>query len=261
MNAIVLAASTLLALQGTQTTPTTGSSNSAAELLGLVIERYHQARTITGTIVNTQTADGVRPITINTSFQFRRPAHLYIQQTTPDARRLPPGRWVVTSDGDEFSYSRPFNPSEPDNPLLRISEKVIVRGEILQVGDIVLAARNGLGDRQCPILDLVCAKTEMLQYLRGTWKSITEGPEEVYKGQKCRVIEGQYAANPALLPTGTYKIFINSGFDVVRYEVTEKFGALDPETKRQMEIAYTLAWDANLTLNGPVQEKLFTVVK
>jgi len=261
MNAIVLAAATLISLQGAQSTTPAGSSGTAAELLGLVIERYHNARTISGTIVNTQSADGVRPLTINTSFQFRRPAHLFIQQTTPDARRLPPGKWIITSDGDEFSYSRPFNPAEPDNPLLRISEKVIVRGEILQVGDILLAARTGLGDRQCPILDIVCSNTDALKFLRGTWKSMTEAPEQVFKGQKCRVIEGQYAANPALLPTGTYKIFISQGFDLVHYEITEKFGALDPDSKRQMEISYTLAWDANLTINGPVQEKLFTVLK
>ncbi len=261
MNAFALLAISVASLSGGQQSQTSGGANSASELLTLVLERYYNARTISGTIVNTQSADGVRPLTISTSFQLRRPAHLFIQQSSSDSRRMPPGKWVVTSDGDEFSYSRPYNPSEPDNPLLRIVEKVIVRGEILQVGEILLAARSGLGDRQCPILDIAFSHPDALKYLRGTWKSMTEGPEQLFKGQKCRVIEGQHATNPALLPTGTYKIFINSNFEVVRYEITEKFGALDPETKRQMEISYTLAWDANLTINGPVQEKLFTVVK
>lgn len=261
MNAIALLAISVASISGGQLTQTSSGASTAGELLSLVLERYHGARTITGTIVNTQSADGVRPISISTTVQLRRPAHLFIQQLSSDSRRMPPGKWVVTSDGDEFSYSRPYNPAEPENPLFRIVEKVIVRGEILQVGEILLAARTGLGDRQCPILDIAFSHPDALKYLRGTWKSMGEGPEQLYKGQKCRVIEGQHATNPALLPTGTYKIFINPAFDVVRYEITEKFGAFDPETKRQMEIAYTLAWDANLTINGPVQEKLFTVVK
>src|SRR5205823_3210391 len=92
-----------LALSAVLTSGT--QSTTAGQLITKMLGYYHDANTLTGTIVLTAT-DGAGTANLNTRVQFEKPSKLFIEQTLGGRN---PQSWYVTSDGVNFTYSSPDN--------------------------------------------------------------------------------------------------------------------------------------------------------
>lgn len=224
-----------------------------AAVISKMMKHYAEAPSVAGESEWKQEARGTA-ISIRTRFQIQRPSRIYIYQESPTVGKR---RWLVTSDGQEFSY-----PAETvDRVDLRLTERVILQNEILNCGQILIASRRGLGDPLNPFIELACASRTGLRVLTQQWIGFKDVGQGTVNGQAVRVITGAYKPDPLLQPTGTYTLAINSKFELVRYETKETIGVPAGQGQQNQSVEVTTSWTGSAEVDGKIDETLFKVVK
>jgi hypothetical protein len=224
---------------------------SPAALVSKMIARYAEAKTVVGTITFVNSASG-RSVRIDTQLQLERPSRLFLRQATASQ---PPQTWLVTSDGEFFSYDRPEG-------LLgraqRLIEPVKAGDQLLKVADIYSAAGGSLADRSPP-LDLAIGRLVDLQALRNSWATLEYKGRTTFRGATVHVVAGQHRDAVELPASGTFEMLIGDDGDLLRY--THRNIVAAPREYNVAPIEVTAVWDADLKVNGPVDPNLFRVVR
>lgn len=234
----------------------------AAALVGKMLARYDGAKTLTGTIRFTQTANNVS-IVIDTAIQYEKPSKLFIRQ---ERRSSEPRIFLVTSDGQHFSYDLPEDRVAAQGE--RLIEPVKQLGRDLDIRQIYAAASRSLGDRSAP-LDIAIARTEDLRFIRNQWATVDFAPSQPDTG--LRVVTGNWRLNATAPASGQYEMWITEEGELKRYQQSE---IIQPETTVLDEkfrprplglnagpIQIVSIWDVNLQVDGKPDNALFKVVR
>lgn len=230
--------------------PSEQAAPTPAELVSKAMSRYYSAKTIKGTITLTQTAKGASGQLV-TDLQIEGPAKFYLrQQKAYEERRT----WLVTSDGKWFSYEAPEGFGRQN--VGRLVEPINLKGKTLSYRDVYQAALLSIGDRSA-MLDLIVGRREDLEYLRDHWVGLKLAGMTQLDGEDVYVISGGWLESGAKQPSGRFQLLINKDGDVRQYTIDEAVG-LD-KAGAQREIVRS-DWRVEVTVNGPVDPKLFKVV-
>ena len=229
------------------------------QLIEKMLLRYYNAKTVTGKIRLTVNAEG-NSASLDTAVQYERPAKLYIFQQKDVANPEPgqPWKWLVTSDGNSFSYNVP-NDRYPSAPTLRLAEPVMnPRLKFTHdIGTIYAASSKSIGDRSTPLDIAIAAKTD-LAYRRGQWVNYAAIGEKEIGGQHAFLVGGSYrqaAGGPVM---GTYQMAITAEGDLLQYVEKSRFAIGNGGGTREVWI--TSQWDVALAVNGAVNASLFKVI-
>ena len=227
---------------------------SPSKVLSKMFERYKEAQTISGSSEWRQEARGVS-IGVRTRFQLQRPSRLYIEQVS---NTYGAGKWLVTSDGQYFSYQ---GPKIMNGQAQRFRETVIVNKNVLTVGDILHASRKGLGDPHNPFVELSCFFRTGIIVLKNSWYTVEAGRIVELNGQKARIIKGAFQPEPQLAPTGTYAIYVNDKYELLKYETRETLGIPTGKGNTTEQIEVLTSWQGTTELDGKIDPTLFKVVE
>ncbi len=246
---------TLLALTAVATAPTAAQAPTAASIIGRMFQRYADAKTLSGTIRFTQAANGMT-LVIETDIQHEKPSKLYLRQTRkegPDARA-----WLVTSDGVRFTYDKPEGTRFTiPGKTVRLMEAVAPEGEPpLLVSSIYGAAGGSIADKS-PILNVVLGGNEHLRFVLGQWAGLKYQGKTQVRGIVAHLIKGQWRQNPAVAPTGEFEMYISEQGEFLRYGQRETVAP--PPQVKVPPISIVSVWEADLKVDGPVNQALFKV--
>lgn len=194
---------------------------SPSQLLTRMMARYHDAKTLGGTITTRVTWENNR-LEVDTTLWFERPGKLYLKQAT----NLGP-RYLVTADGQEFSYDKPLSGRledlEKGGRLLEAQG-----GRTLQ--EVYAIASLSIAERSTP-LDLAIARLPDLRMLRDQWATVEDGGTADLEGEACRRIVGDWTSNPEYGVLGRYEMLVGPEADLRRFRVVgpnpEGKGAVD----------------------------------
>lgn len=225
-----------------------------AKLISQVLLHYATAQSLVGVIQLTVKARGQSQVT-TTDFQYQRPQKLYINQSRPNPKG---GTWIVTSDGNLFSYPTPdimarfrgqrmveqVNPS--DRQKLDIAK---MYGVTLQV----------LPDFSAPMSIAISWNDELKRILK-RWLTMKYFGEGEIGNQKVYRIGGDYSEFYAEPATGKYEIDVTPDDNILRYSIVEYVGIPDPTKIKQPPIKVTETWLCNLQINAKPDDKLFKVL-
>jgi outer membrane lipoprotein-sorting protein len=262
----MLTAIAALALMGQE--PAANQVNPA-ELVSKMLAYYHDARTLTGSIVMTQKV-GNEGGTIKTFLQFEHPNHLYIYQrkSTGDLRA-----WTVLSNGKLFAYNSPGLTWEtPGKRLVEaqvverpVETKVLANGDTvvtkrekvqLSLRDVYAAAAAGLGDRSTP-LDIAISRRADLEYLRAQWKTVEYKGTTAYEGKDVHVVMGVWRPYGTADPEGQFRMLLTTEGELKHFARSQ---TVRPQGAPQaLEVVTT--WDVSLVKNGKPDPKLWESVK
>jgi len=217
-----------------------------SELLG----RYNSAVTIKGGIKFTQSYKGASVVT-ETTLQFEKPSKLFAKQV-----RTGEVPWLVTSDGNLFSYSAP--PLADVQRTKRLIEPVDQLGKLLTIRDIYGAGLSRILDRSAP-LEIAIGRIEDLKLIRNQWASmeLLEGGD----GKGNRLIVGKWREDAGSTPAGNYEMVITPAGDLIRYTVKEMRGFTGPDGKPMAPDLLVSDWQVALQIDATVDPALFTVVR
>ncbi len=235
---------------------------SPSSLITKMFAKYAGAETMLGKIRLTQTA-GQASVTIDTEVQYAKPAKLYIKQSKSGSQ---PKMWLVTSDGNQFSYDRPEGLPVGINPP-RFVENVHVKDEVIDLKvqrdirltnqDIYVAARKSLGDRNLA-LDVVIGRTDDLRELAGQWAKFGNYGKVKINDVQVNKIGGDYIGIYGQPASGTFELYITDDGDLIRYVTRQKM-KFPEATQETFEIVST--WDSVLLVNAKVNPQFFEVVR
>lgn len=237
---------TLALLAGAQAAPT------PAQLISDVFAKYHAAQKISGQIVLTQSI-GQQSGALVTTLQLERPGKLYIRQVRQTAN---PVQWLVTCDGNTFSYDEPLPAELRKQRLvenLRVWDAKAKKFNPLTLKDAYAAAVKSLGDRSAP-LDIAIARVEDLRAMRLQWSKLKYEGLVDRGDQKAHLVTGdwhEYGDAPA---TGTFRMVISEGRELLQYAVAE------PVSVSGVVQTVVSTWNVNLKLDGEVDQSLFKVI-
>jgi outer membrane lipoprotein-sorting protein len=243
-----LVACTFVLAQETQEEP---AKPSAAQIVSQMIAKYHKADSLSGTIEMRQRL-GDKSVGIDTYIQFERPSKLYIHQKMVGGGNR---EWVVSSDGELFSYEVP-----EDQPFARkgsrLVENVVISGVVLTVRDIYGAAIRSLGDRST-VLDLLIGRTSDLQMRRAQWISLLYGDMVEFEGKKVHRIAGDWRLNERVQDVGRFEMLISPEFDLKRMVIQERLAASDASNP----VFITTEWNMNIRVGSPGNPTLYRLVR
>lgn len=236
-----------------------GQGPTAKQLVEKMLNRYYDAKTLTGDIKLT-VATNAGSASMSTKLQFEKPAKLYILQQKLVANPDPdqPSRWLVTSDGNMFSYSVP-NDKFYSAPGLRLVEPVVnTRANVtLDYRLIYKAAAKSLGDRSMP-LDIAIAFNKDLLYRRNQWATMSVTGQKDFGGKTAYLVSGDYRDYLGAQVTGKYQMAITEDGDLLQYAEDTHIAVGEGANTQTVEVTNT--WDVSLKVNAPVDQALFKVI-
>jgi len=219
----------------------------APALVGKMLAYYNDAKSITGRISLTQSANGVSG-TVETFLQFELPAKLYIRQQKSIADHKV---YLVVSNGKTFGYDSPIGDGK------RLFEKVSPAPEFsLNVRQIYAAVTAGLADR-CMPLDVAIGRTEDLVFLRNQWLSVRYQGTTQFGSEEVHVVNGEWRPYGTAKPEGEYRMYITDEGELRQFALSQTVqpaGAAQP-------ISTLSVWNVKLTKNGKPDPALWAVVK
>lgn len=228
----------------------------AKKLIEKMLARYHDAKTLTGTIKLTVTAAG-GSAKMDTALQFERPAKFYLSQQKNVANPDPetPSKWLVTSDGQMFSYNIP-NDQYESAPGLRLGEPVFnTRTKTTHtIATIYGASSKSIGDRSMP-LDVAVGGQPDLLYRIGQWQTRSVKGKKMIGDISTYLVSGSYRPYASAEPVGTYQMAISEEGDLLQY-VEEQYVAVDGRDPVKVHSQ----WDVQLKVDGKVDPTLFKVI-
>ncbi len=225
---------------------------SPAALITKMFDTYYYAQTISGKIHYTISAP-VGSATLDTDVQIERPGKLYIRQFKPTGDKKV---WIVTADGTSVSYGAPRDTPVPDN--MRLQEKVGPMYPLKDLRDAYAAASSSIEDRSVP-LDVAVGKTTDLDHIRYQFKSLKNEGKTQVDGKTAYVIGGDWKEYGDAPVSGKFQMVVSETGELYRYVVRRVLAVSEAKNVPPQPITQT--WDVNLTVNGPVNEDLFTIVK
>ena len=240
--------SLLVGLQGPAVEPPSGEP-SAGPLISKMFARYAAAKSLAGDINMSQTADG-HTVAVRTELQYQEPGKVFIRQTRKSSQ---PRAWLVTSDGVHFSYDRPQGVLGLKNRFLDAVES---RQGPMSVRDIYLAVSLSLGDKSAP-LDIAFGRVEDLRVIKALWGNLTVAGQTDFNGKKVNLVHGGFRESFGGPLIGSLELLISDTGDLVRMKTVQTlvYGNVT------QPITVGTFWDVNLTVDGEVNDALFTVVK
>jgi|GEM_PF-851230 len=243
-------------------------TNPAAELVSKMLAYYAEAKSMTGTITLTATANGQGNAQLVTTLQYELPSKLYISQVNGGPHLM---RWLVTSDGKSFSYDRPDN--LPLAPRQRLVEPVYqaIPTELNKDGTYVhrnytvkeiyaVVARDSLGDRSVP-LDIAIGRRDNLAHDDLTWMTVESGGKTTLNGVQANIVNGKWRefgneATDLNHAPGNYQMVITDEGRLLQYTISYLVGDL-----KGVQAMLRETWDVDLTVNGKPDERLFQLVR
>ena len=230
------------------------SQPDGAVLVSKMIARYHAAKIISGDFTSSITI-GEDKATITTKLQLERPNKLFLRQAVNPGNRT----FIVTSDGKEFSYSKPFDaPNTDEHHSARLLEDV--RPDT-GLGDIVRAAAQSIAERSA-VLDLLVSDIQDLQFLKGQWQSVENTGKVDLNGEQVYRVVGKWRLNNKTESTANYGMFITEDGDLKKYVIDGNFQVDNADPKAPfLTVHVSREFSVNVSIDGDVDSKLFTVVK
>lgn len=229
---------------------------TAKDLIEKMLAKYHAAKTLTGQVKLTVSAEG-GSASLSSTLQYERPNKLYLYQQklsgTPDPES--PSKWLITSDGNLFSYNIP-NDKFLASPGVRLVEPVQNARARTQhtIATIYAAAGKSLGDRSMP-LDIAIGGREDLIFRIGQWATrAVIGTKEV-SGKTGYIVGGDYRAYSGSPVLGKFQITVTAEGDLLQY-VEEQHVAVEGRDK----VKVVSQWDVQFAVDGKVDPALFKVV-
>ncbi len=222
-----------------------------------MLARYHAAKTLTGTIkLTVSTKEG--SAALDTTLQYERPNKLYIFQRKRVANPDPesPSQWLVTSDGNMFSYNVP-NDRFHAAPTLRLVEPVNNQRVKIEhdIASIYHAASKSIGDRSMP-LDVAIAGKDDLLYRVGQWASrALQGTKEI-AGKTAFLVGGDFRPYNGTDVIGTYQMAITADGELLNYMEKQHVGV----EGRPNPVEVISNWEVRLQIDGQVNQGLFKVI-
>lgn len=242
-----------------------------AQLISKMFAYYYDAKSMAGKIKFTQAFQN-RVATVDTQFQFEWPAKVYIKQnmTGPAGQ----DRWLVTGDGEGFSYDSPrivaekqptrlYEPVQYIPPAPKYKQDLVLpKPAPHDVRTIYRAVCLTVGDRSLP-LDLAFGRKEDLSYMRGQLATLRYKGEDELNGVKCHVVNGIWKDHPGTdEERGKYELWITEGGELKRFSRSEfvSFKAEQKATAPVIEGEIISVWDVNITKDSGIDPALFKVV-
>ena len=229
-----------------------------AALLGKMFARYAEANALSGRVNYRQvgTANGQSAeLTVTTEFAILRPAQLRIVQSSSKHKQK---KFVVTSDGNEFTYDVPDLEAGPN---LRLSQPAVDPAGAPNVGRLLAFSRASLPDSRSPFLAVACGAVWDLKNLQGQWASLQSGGPGDVNGVACHIVKGKWRQAASQSPTGTFAAWITPEGDLLKYSTEEKLDFND-ENKKPLGTATILSeWTGTVTLNPVIADGTFKVVR
>lgn len=237
--------------QGTATQ--SQASPTAGELVSKCLARYFGAKTISGTIIHTVQAMG-KSQAITTTIIAERPSKLFLQQvrTDPEAKS-----WLVTSDGQRFTYPEPAGIVLSSNSAGRLVEPVIdLKKHAQTVNEILQASSSSIGDVSDPLL-MVLGWTGAQKALLSRWKTLKIERVDMLDGKRAYTVGGLYVNPAAGGETGQYHMVIDEDGNLLASELDVYFQPSgDPKAT---PVLVKQLWKCTIAIDGKVDEAKFTV--
>jgi hypothetical protein len=222
---------------------------TAGEVVSNLLTRYNAAVSVVGNIKFVQSYKGVS-VTTDTALQYEKPSKLYAKQVRPGE-----DPWLVTSDGQLFSYSAPLLGGFQKGK--RLIERVDQLGKLLTVREIYGASLARILDRSAP-MEIAIGRLEDLRLIRNQWASMQLGEPDP-KGNK--VVTGKWREDGGSTPSGTYEMLVSPEGDLLRYTIKEMRGFRGPDGKQIPPDLLVSDWQVTLKIDAPVDPALFSVVR
>lgn len=244
LTALIAAA---VVVQGSQAQAAPGPK--PAELISKMLARYAEAKSLTGKIEYSQTA-GQTSVKGQTELQYLRPDKLYVQQVFNSWRGKETYR--IVSDGKRFVYNLPERLREPGH-YDELTERVQQQGRNLEVRDMYGIGASGLFDKSVP-LDIAIGRIDDLKIFRAQLATVNYLGQEKIDGQEAFLIGGEWKQYAEAAVSGSYKMAITDGGDLLAYSIKETVAQADAKLPPTDVVT---SWKVMLTVNGNPDERLF----
>ena len=226
----------------------------AGAIVSKVFEKYWNARTLMGTIVQTS-SDGGGALKITTKVTFERPGHILVQQDYVGKNGLP---LSLVSDGKKFAYDPPWNmPGIKIKPKERLMEPALIerpgqQNKILAIGDMYHAAHVSL--MPSTVLDLAIAYRDHLSdFVINVGTTKLEGVVSYQGKQAYRIVGVWQAYKGAVDVQARYELLVSTGFDLLRFQLTQ------PYLIQGKTVLVTTVETADLKIDVPIDRSIFVV--
>jgi len=225
-----------------------------AGLISKMMSNYASCTEMSGKIVLTVKVENLTQVT-TTNFQFERPSKLYIYQTREDPEG---GTWIVTSDGQTFSYPAPSN--FLTNKGQRLFEPVSAPGQLpMNIQKIYAACKDSLVDFSVP-MSISISWLDELRRIKARWLSMSLAGTGIIDDQNCYRITGDYSDSYGPPAMGQFELDINDNSEIVKYAESEFVGAPSSVKTKSAPVKVVATWDCDLKPNSKVDETLFKVL-
>jgi hypothetical protein len=251
---ITLAIAMLIGIQGPQQDSNGSQKESPSKIMSRMFAHYAEANSVVGTIRMTQSAQG-KAVHTQTELQFERPSKIFLRQVRDGLK----GRqWLLTSDGNTFSYNRP---DDEDYGRDRYVEYVTQHNKALTISEEMLAAYKSLGDVN-PILESTVASKEWLTRLTQQWATLVYHGRATVNGKDVAEVTGEYRDTNLVKVSGTFSAYVTDEGELVRYQLKQIMQVGNPTNPREtIPVEVVTTWDSDLKLNGRTDPTLYRVVK
>ena len=248
INALIALAT--LAVSPQATTP------SGGQVISTMFARYSGVTSLTGTIkllAQAKASTGSVQEEVDTVVQYDHPNKLYIRQdrSAPHANT-----WIVSSDGDHFSYNFPEGPARHAAHSKRLIEPV----NDMDCAKIYAAASLSLGDKSFP-LSIGISWTDELRRIAADWPTHDLAGEVDVNGLKVWKVVGKFCEVPGGPRVGDYYLLISKQGDLLEYATQQQIAS---PTRTGVDTYHpttlTQTWQVNLEPNGKPIPSLFTLV-
>lgn len=233
---------------------------TAKDLIQKMLVTYHEAKTLTGSVHLTVSAQGAGSASLNTNIQYERPSKLYLFQKKQVSNPEPdvPLQWLITSDGNMFSYQVP-NDKWASAPGLRLVEPVnnprVSKPQT--IANIYAASSKSIGDRSMP-LDIAIADRNDLIYRRGQWIDYALTGQKEINGRTGSIIKGKLRMYSGAEQAGEYQMVVTKEGELLQYVEQVKVATGDGPNPPFTTI--TSQWNVDFKVNGKVDPALFKVI-
>jgi hypothetical protein len=249
----------------------------SGDIISKVLEKCYAMKSGQGEITMTQTgaaADKSATTSVSTKFAFERPNRLFLQQVSP---KIEPKNWLVKCDGTNFSYDTPDYIGDMHGPRGRLLEPVTVRGKMLELGDIFLAAKRSLGDATNPFLEIMLASkghdTSLKAFIMRIKKHETKSLRKLSDGSEVYVISGiiQFGydaeieakfgikqTDEILAPT-RFELQVTKEYDLKRVEFVDSYSVTKEGQNTPMTVVVNTVWKSTIESDKQIDQSLFSL--
>lgn len=246
-------------------------SPDPAALISKMFAYYYDAKSLSGKIKMTQ-AFQQRTAVIETHLQFQWPAKIYIRQNMNGPAG--PDRWLVTGDGEGFTYDAPRVVSDHRTnnrlyePVQYIPPPPKYKGDLQMpkppphdVRSIYRAVCVTIGDRSLPI-DVAFGRKEDLEFIRGQISTVENGGTKDLNGVICHIVKGTWKDHPKdSITHGEYELWLTEDGQMKRFARAEDVSVKTEELGAPVAQGKVITiWDIDLKKDAGVDNSLFKLV-